>query len=69
MDLGRFLAGAVIGLAFWAGAAYGFSANGKLFQIDLTNAACTDIPIPNMPAGYTWYGAGSTTSAPLSPNQ
>ena len=56
-------------MAFWGGSAYGFSDNGPVFQIDVSDATCTDIPIPNMPAGYPWYGAGSTTSAPLNPNQ
>jgi hypothetical protein len=64
-NIGNLSYGAVFGLAFWGGSAYGFSENGPVFQIDLTNAHCTDIPIPNMPAGYPWYGAGSTTSAPL----
>jgi hypothetical protein len=55
----------VYGLAYWAGIAYGFDAGGKLFQIDVTNAATVDIPIPNAPANLIFYGAGSTTAAPL----
>jgi uncharacterized protein YceK len=55
----------VYGLAYWAGVAYGFDASGKLFQIDVTTAATMDIPIPNAPPGLIFYGAGSTTAAPL----
>jgi hypothetical protein len=64
-NIGKLAYSEVYGLAFWGGSAYGFSATGPVFQINLTTAACTDIPIPNMPAGYPWYGAGSTTAAPL----
>jgi hypothetical protein len=56
---------AVYGLAYWAGVAYGFDASGTLFQIDVQTAATTDIPIPNAPANLVFYGAGSTTAAPL----
>ena len=55
----------VFGLAYWAGVAYGFDSSGKLFQIDVTTAATMDIPIPNAPPGLVFYGAGSTTAAPL----
>lgn len=57
----------VYGLAFWGGSAYGFSSAGVLFQIDLATAATTFIPMPNPPPGLSFYGAGSTTSAPLMP--
>jgi hypothetical protein len=57
----------VYGLAFWAGSAYGFDDGGELFQIDLTSGATTTIAIPNAPPGLSFYGAGSTTSAPLKP--
>jgi hypothetical protein len=59
----------VYGLAFWGGSAYGFDDTGHLFQIDLTNGTPTDIPIPGAPPNLTWFGAGSTTSAPLTPTQ
>jgi hypothetical protein len=55
----------VYGLAYWAGVAYGFDASGTLFQIDVTTAATMNIPIPNAPANLIFYGAGSTTAAPL----
>jgi hypothetical protein len=59
----------VYGLAFWGGSAYGFDDTGHLFQIDLTNGTPTDIPIPGAPPNLVWFGAGSTTSAPLTPTQ
>ena len=57
--------GSVYGLAYWAGVAYGFDASGTLFEIDVLTAATITIPIPNAPAGLVFYGAGSTTAAPL----
>jgi hypothetical protein len=56
---------AVYGIAYWGGSAYGFDEGGDLFQINLTTGASTLIPIPNAPNPLVWYGAGSTTSAPL----
>jgi hypothetical protein len=58
---------AVYGLAFWGGAAYGFDAFGQLFQIDLTNGSTTTIQIPGAPVNLSFYGAGSSTAAPLEP--
>ncbi len=57
----------VYGLAFWGGAAYGFDGSGKLFQIDLATGVSTVIPQPGAPANLSYYGAGSSTSAPLEP--
>jgi hypothetical protein len=57
----------VFGLAFWGGVAYGFDQGGVLFQIDLTNGMTIDIPFPNPPPGLIFWGAGSTTSAPVKP--
>ena len=56
----------VYGLAFWAGTVYGFDSAGDLFQVTFTGskANVTAIPIPSAPAGLSFYGAGSTTSAP-----
>jgi hypothetical protein len=59
----------VFGLAFWGGSAYGFDNGGQLFQIDLTSGMSTIINIPSAPPGLSFYGAGSTTSAPLTPTQ
>jgi hypothetical protein len=57
----------VYGLAFWGGFAYGFDDFGELFQIDLTNGSSTNIPMPNPPPNLSFYGAGSTTAAPIKP--
>ncbi|MCC6558022.1 MAG: hypothetical protein IT372_34175 [Polyangiaceae bacterium] len=57
----------VFGLAFWAGSAYGFNNGGQLFEVDLTTGTATDIPMPNPPPGLSFWGAGSTTAAPLDP--
>jgi hypothetical protein len=55
----------VYGLAFWAGVAYGFDDAGELFQIDLATGASSVLPIPGAPPGLEFWGAGSTTAAPL----
>lgn len=57
---------AVFGLAFWAGRAYGFSDAGEVFEIEFgdTTVSTTEIDVPGAPAGLSFYGAGSTTSAP-----
>ncbi len=56
----------VFGLAFWAGRAYGFSNAGELFEIEFgdVNVATTLIDIPDAPGNLSFFGAGSTTSAP-----
>lgn len=56
----------VFGLAFWAGRAYGFSSAGELFEIEFgdTDVSTTLIEVPGAPANLSFYGAGSTTSAP-----
>lgn len=53
------------GLGYWGGVAYGFSATGQLAQIDLSTGVGTAIPIPNMSAGLSFWGAGTTTAAPI----
>ncbi|MHB8879781.1 MAG: hypothetical protein ACYC8T_39335, partial [Myxococcaceae bacterium] len=57
----------VYGLTYWAGALYGFDDTGKLFGISAQGSGITtaNITIPNG-AGLVWWGAGSTTSAPVS---
>ena len=59
---------AVFGLAFWAGKAYGFTDPGEIFEIDFTMNAITTkkIAIPGNLQLQFW-GAGSTTSAPVDP--
>jgi hypothetical protein len=60
----------VFGLAFWAGAVYGFDAKGELFEIDFSGVTLqiTPIAIPSAPATLSFQGAGSTTSAPPQAN-
>ena len=57
----------VFGLAFWGGIAYGFTDGGQLLEINLATATTSEIPMPNKPAGLRFWGAGSTTAAPVSP--
>jgi hypothetical protein len=68
-DYGQVGYGAVFGLAFWAGTAYGFSDAGQLFEVTFSgNTAMTaPITIPSAPPGLQFWGAGSTTSAPPAP--
>lgn len=63
-NIGQLQFSGVWGLAFWAGTAYGFDDNGDLFSIDLTNGACA--PIQGIGTASFW-GAGSTTAAPVGP--
>ncbi len=57
----------VYGLSFWGGKVYGFDADGNLFEVTFgTNKiVTTTIPIPQKPSGLSFWGAGSSTSAPL----
>jgi hypothetical protein len=64
-NIGALNHSSVFGLAYWAGTAYGFDGSGTLFQINVQTAATMNIPIPNAPPGLVFYGAGSTTAAPL----
>jgi hypothetical protein len=59
----------VFGLAFWAGEVYGFTNQGELFQVTVSGGALTTkrINIPGAPSGLQFYGAGSSTSAPVKP--
>lgn len=59
----------VFGLAYWAGKAYGFSSAGSLFEITFDGQAVktSSISIADKPAGLSFWGAGSTTSAPIAP--
>lgn len=59
--------GSVFGLAFWAGAAYGFTDGGDLFEYDVVSGTQKALTIPNKPSGLSFYGAGSTTCAPVEP--
>lgn len=56
------------GLAFWAGTAYGFSASGQLVELDLQTGAGRALPLTGL-GRLSFYGAGTTTAAPLVPPQ
>lgn len=56
----------VFGAAFWAGSVYGFTNDGKIFEIVIENNQLTTIPIAT-PNGLSFWGAGSSTSAPPVP--
>jgi hypothetical protein len=57
----------VFGLAFWGGSVYGFSDGGEVFQVtfDGNGITTSNIPIPQKPSNLSFWGAGSSTSAPL----
>lgn len=59
----------IFGLAFWGGAAYGFTNGGELFEITFGNGTVGTVPIPfsGAPQDLSFWGAGSTTAAPLVP--
>lgn len=58
----------VFGLSFWAGKIYGFDDTGELFEVTFgsTQLATKAIGIPQKPSTLSFWGAGSTTSAPVS---
>lgn len=58
----------VYGLAFWAGTAYGFTATGGAFSLDLESTSPIPVSLPFQDGTETlsFYGAGSTTAAPAS---
>lgn len=57
----------VFGLSFWGGKIYGFNDTGDLFEVTFgtSQLATTVLAMPNKPAGLSFWGAGSSTSAPL----
>jgi len=54
----------VYGLAYWGASLYGFDNAGELFEINAKGTLIKTTPVP-VPAGLQWWGAGSTTSAPV----
>jgi hypothetical protein len=56
----------VFGIAFWAGSVYGFTSHGELFEITFDGGVLQTASIPMTP-GLSFWGAGSTTSAPPIP--
>ena len=57
----------VFGLAFWAGDLYAFTNAGELLLITLDTGTLVATPIPIANAPTKFWGAGSTTSAPVGP--
>jgi hypothetical protein len=59
----------VFGLSFWGGKVYGFDESGSLFEVTFgsNSITTTTISIPTKPANLSFWGAGSSTSAPLVP--
>jgi len=57
----------VFGLSFWGGSAYGFTMSGQLFEVKLQGgqASTSPIAIPSGTGSVSFWGAGSTTSAPV----
>ena len=57
----------VFGLSFWGGKIYGFDKTGGLFEVvfGTSQLATTVIPMPGKPTNLSFWGAGSSTSAPL----
>ncbi len=58
---------AVYGVAYWAGSLYAFNNAGQIHEItfDTGKLVTKEIAIPAKPAGLQFYGAGSTTIAPI----
>lgn len=62
--------GSVFGIAYWAGSVYGFTDAGQLFEMAFINGQLVssgEIMIPGKPNGLSFWGAGSTTIAPVEP--
>lgn len=57
----------VFGLSFWGGNVYGFDDAGELFEVTFgsTQLATKTITMMSKPASLSFWGAGSSTSAPL----
>ncbi len=62
-------AGAVYGIAYWAGTVYAFNDAGHIYELTFGTDKLTnkEIPIPMKPSGLSFWGAGSTTAAPVVP--
>ncbi|MBS2016121.1 MAG: hypothetical protein JST00_24785 [Deltaproteobacteria bacterium] len=57
----------VFGISFWGGKIYGFDETGTLFEVTFSGSSLSTktIPIPSKPSNLSFWGAGSSTSAPL----
>jgi hypothetical protein len=61
--------GGVYGIAYWAGSVYAFNDAGQIFEVTFSGdkVVTKEIPIPMRPSGLSFWGAGSTTAAPVVP--
>jgi hypothetical protein len=61
--------GRVYGIAYWAGVVYAFNEAGQIWEVSFsgTSLVTKEIPIPMKPSGLMFWGAGSTTAAPVVP--
>lgn len=57
----------VFGMAFWAGKAFGFTSDGKLFDIVVDAGGMVTTSLIPTQSGLQFWGAGSTTKAPVVP--
>jgi hypothetical protein len=57
----------LFGFGYWAGKGYGFSDEGRIIQIDMTNGSSSVLKTLTGDGGAAvpWYGAGVTTQAPV----
>lgn len=57
------------GMGFWAGKAYGFTNNGNIHEVDVTNGSSKVVMQAKDTNGLSvaWYGAGVTTDSPTAP--
>lgn len=57
----------VFGISFWGGKIFGFDETGTLFEVTFSGSTIStkSIPIPSKPSNLSFWGAGSSTSAPL----
>ncbi|MBX3188811.1 MAG: hypothetical protein KF819_17465 [Labilithrix sp.] len=56
----------LFGFGYWAGKGYGFSDNGRIIEIDMTNGSSVVVKTLTVDGGIgAWYGAGVTTQAPV----
>jgi hypothetical protein len=62
-------AAAVYGIAYWAGSVYAFNDSGQIYELTFGTDKLTskEIMIPMKPSGLSFWGAGSTTAAPVVP--
>lgn len=62
-DWGSLGYGGVWGLAYWGGVVYGFTSQGEVFRVSFANDTISTTLVDT--AGVSFYGAGSTTNAPI----